>query len=186
MNKFLRLGAAGAVFAASMGMTTAAHAADTASADAFAEILSALNLTLDTNSKLDFGAMVVSGAGVVTLDADGTFDCTATNIVCSGTTEVASFSIDSGTGLKDVTINLPSSTTLLRAGGTSGTAADELELDNFTTTGSLNTSGSTPFYEVSLDSAGEAGFSVGGDLNFDGTEVPGSYTGTFSVSVEYS
>ena len=90
MKKFLRFGAASAVVAASLGMSTVAQAQDSASADAFAEILTALELSLDTGSKLDFGAMVVTGAGVVSLDAaTGNLDCSDTDIVCSGTTELA-------------------------------------------------------------------------------------------------
>ena len=188
MKKFLRFGAASAVVAASLGMSTVAQAQDSASADAFAEILTALELSLDTGSKLDFGAMVVTGAGVVSLDAaTGNLDCSDTDIVCSGTTELAAFSITAGTALKDVTINFDTpSVTLLRGGGTVGTAADELELDNFNSDATLVTDPLGDYYEVTLSGTGTAAFEVGGDLTFDGTEVAGVYTGTFDVSVEYS
>jgi hypothetical protein len=190
MKKFLRFGAASAVLAASLGMSTVAQAqaTDTASADAFAEILTALQLELDTGSKLDFGAMVVTGAGVVSLDAStGTLDCAAAAIVCSGTTELAAFSITAGTADKTVTINFDAGpVTLLRDLGTSGNSADELELTNFNSDAAENTAGATSFYEVTLDSSGLGAFQVGGDLTFDGTEVAGVYTGTFDVSVEYS
>lgn len=188
MKKFLRFGAASAVVAASLGMSSVAQAQDSASADAFAEILTALQLELDTGSKLDFGAMVVSGAGVVSLDAaTGTLDCAAVNIVCSGTTELAAFSITAGTALKDVKINFDTpSVILLRSGGTAGTAADELMLSNLNSDAALIADPLGDYYEVTLSGTGTAAFLVGGDLTFDGSEVAGIYSGTFSVSVEYS
>jgi hypothetical protein len=189
MKKFLRFGAASAVVAASLGMSTVANAQDSATADAFAEILTALEMSLDAGSSLDFGAMVVTGAGgTVTLDANGgTLECSATGIVCSGTTGVAEFSITSGTGLKDVTINLDTSiVTLLVSGGTPGDAADELELDNFNSDATLVPDAAGDYYEVTLSGTGTASFGVGGDLTFDGSEGAGVYTGQFVVSVEYS
>lgn len=188
MKKFLRFGAASAVVAASLGMSTVAQAQDSASADAFAEILTALEMSLDTGSSLDFGAMVVTGAGTVSLSAStGTLDCSDTDIVCSGTTEVAAFSITAGTALKGVTVNFDTpSVTLLRSGGTVGLAADELELDNFNSDATLVNDIAGDYYEVTLDGSGTGAFGVGGDLTFDGTEVAGVYQGTFDVSVDYT
>jgi hypothetical protein len=188
MKKFLRFGAASAVVAASLGMSTVANAQTSAIADARAEILTALEMTLDTNSKLDFGTMVVTGAGTVKLDAVSGLDCSTAAIVCSGTTEVAAFSITAGTGGKAVTINFDTpSVKLLRVGGTANLAADELVLNNFNSDAALETdiNGDT-YYEVTLSSSGTETFGVGGDLSFDGTEVAGVYEGTFAVSVEYS
>lgn len=188
MNKILRFGATSAVVAASLGMSTVAQAADTASADAFAEILTALQLSLDTGSKLDFGSMVVTSGGTVSLNAaTDALDCTAAGIVCSGTTEVAAFSITAGTALKDVTIVFDTaSTKLLRSGGVSGVAADELVLDNFNSDATLVSDIAGNYYEVTLGATGTSAFKVGGDLTFDGTEAAGVYEGTFDVSVEYS
>ncbi len=188
MKKFLRFSAASAVVAASLGMSTVAQAQDSASADAFAEILTALQLELDLGSKLDFGAMVVTGAGAVSLDAaTGNLDCTAAAIVCSGTTELAAFSITAGTAGKGVTVNFDTpSVTLLRNGGTVGTAADELVLDNFNSDATLVPDIAGDYYEVTLGAGGLGAFQVGGDLTFDGSEVAGVYEGTFDVSVEYS
>lgn len=188
MNKFLRFGAVSAVAAASLGMSTVAQAADTASADAFAEILTALELSLDSGSKLDFGSMVVTGGGTVSLNAaTSVLDCSAAAIVCSGSTEVAAFSITAGTALKDVTIVFDApNTKLLRAGGTMGVAADELVLNNFNSDANLVSDIAGNYYEVTLGATGTSGFKVGGDLTFDGSETAGVYQGTFDVSVEYS
>ena len=65
MNKTIRYSAAAVAMAAAMGMSSVAHA-DTATADATAEVLEALVLT-NTND-LDFGAMV-SFTGIVTFGA---------------------------------------------------------------------------------------------------------------------
>lgn len=186
MKKYLRLGATGAVLAASLGMTSVAHAQDTATADAFAEILTALQLNVATGTSLDFGAMVVTGAGTVSLAPDNTLDCSVATIVCSGSTGVPTFEV-AGTPLKNVTVKFDASSAILRrVGGVVGAAADELVLDSFTSNASVNNSGPVPFYEVSLDGLGDSSFEVGGDLNFDGSEVPGVYQGSFDVSVEYS
>ncbi|WP_338303637.1 DUF4402 domain-containing protein [Erythrobacter sp. Dej080120_24] len=179
MKKTIRFGAAGVAMFAALGMSSAAHA-DTATADATAEVLDALVLTADTT--LDFGAMVVSGGGAVTLGSDGTLDCSAVDIVCSGSTSVASFSVE-GTANKAVTINLPASSVELRHSTyTPLTAAEtSIILDSFT---SSENGGTGP--EVTLDGAGDATFDVGGTITLDGTEVSGIYDGTFTVSVEYS
>ncbi len=179
MTKTIRFAAAGAAMFAALGMGTAAHA-DTATADATAEVLDALVLNNDT--ALDFGAMVVSGAGTVTLAADGTLNCAATDIVCSGTTSVAGFSVE-GTANKAVTINLPTtSVDLQHPSFTAGTAAEHtIVLSAFTS--SENGTGGP---EVTLDGTGNATFDVGGTITLDGTEAAGVFSGTFDVSVEYS
>ena len=176
MNKTIRYSAAAVAMAAAMGMSSVAHA-DTATADATAEVLEALVLT-NTND-LDFGAMVVTGAGSVILAADGTLDCTSTNITCSGTTSVADFDVD-GTANKDVTVNLPSSSVnLVHTGNVGSTAAQHvIVLDTFTSTA---TGG-----EVTTNGTGDASFDVGGTITLDGSEIAGTYEGSFDVSVEYS
>ena len=178
INK-LRYGAAGAAIAFALGMTSVANAADNADADATAEVLSALTLEVATGTALDFGAMVVSGAGTVSLAADGTLDCSSTSIVCSGTTSVPTFNISGGTVGKAVTVSLPSASVDLVRQGTAGTlASDVIVLNGFVD--------NTTAGEVTLDAAGGGSFQVGGTINLDGTESAGIYDGTFNVSVAYS
>lgn len=179
MTKTIRFGAAGIAMFAALGMGTAAHA-DTATADATAEVLDALILNNDT--ALDFGTMVVTGAGTVTIESDGSVDCTAADIVCSGTTSVAGFSVE-GTANKSVTINLPTSGVELRhPDHTLATAAEHtIELNGFT---SSENGANGP--EVALNGTGDATFDVGGTINLDGSEAAGVFSGTFTVSVEYS
>ena len=177
MNK-LRYGVATVAFAAALGLNPAAHAADNANADATAEVLSALTLTVATNTKLDFGAMVVSGAGTVSLAADGTLDCSDTDIVCSGTTGIPTFNVAGGTSGKAVSINLPTGTVqLVRQGSAGSLASDVIELGSFVDSSSG---------EVTLDGTGASSFEVGGTITLDGTETPGIFDGQFNVSIEYS
>ena len=179
MTKTIRLGAAGIAMFAALGMSSAAHA-DTATADATAEVLDAL--VLNNTAALDFGTMVVSGAGTVTLFSDGSLDCAAADIICSGTTSVANFTV-AGTANKAVTINLPTADVELRHPSyTAATAAEHsIILNAFT---SSENGGSGP--EVTLDAAGDASFDVGGTISLDGSEEAGVFDATFDVSVEYS
>jgi hypothetical protein len=178
MTKTIRFGAAGIALSAAMFMSSAALAQDTATADATAEVLDALQL--ENQDGLDFGTMVVDGGGNVSLDPDGTLDCSAGDIICSGTSSVASFTV-AGTASKAVTINLPTdSIDLNHPDYDAATSVGEhtIVLSGFTSSETGD--------EVTLDGSGDGSFTVGGTINFDGSEEPGVYTGSFSVSVEYS
>ncbi|MEE4153278.1 MAG: DUF4402 domain-containing protein [Erythrobacter sp.] len=178
MTKIIRSGVAGIALMAAMGMSSAAHA-DTAIADATAEVLQPLNLELD-NGALDFGSIVVDGADTLTLTPDNTMDCADKNVVCVGTTSVPVFSL-SGTANKDITILLPTTdVNLVVEGGSSAVARQVLTLNNFTTSTQVNNAPG-----VTLDGAGEATFSVGGTLNIGADQEPGIYEGSFTVEVEY-
>lgn len=183
MTKTIRLGAATIALTAAMGMTTVAHA-DNADATATAEVLEALTLDLQTGTSLDFGAMVVSGSGTVSLAADGTLDCAATDIVCSGTTGVPTFDV-SGTASKAVTVSLPTADIELRHSAYTPTSGGEhvILLNGFESDAADNAAGDP---EVTLDASGDGSFSVGGTINLDGSEEAGIFTGLFNVSVEYS
>lgn len=178
MTKTIRFGAAGIAMFAALGLSTAAHA-DTATADATAEVLDALILTNTT--ALDFGALVVTGAGAVTIEADGNLVCNDPDVVCSGTTSVADFAVEGSAG-KVVTVNLPTAAVELRHPlYTAATAAQHaIVLSGFTSTADTATGP-----EVTLDGLGDAAFDVGGTISLDGSEVPGVYDGSFTVTVEY-
>ncbi len=175
-NKF-RIGAAGVTLVAALGMTSAANAADTATATAEAEILSALTLT--AVDILDFGQVAVNGAGAVRVAADtatAPSACSA-NLVCIGATSAASFSVE-GSADQNVDITLPNNANLYLGGDITKTLASEILV--------LNQIVSSEVGDVAaLDTAGDGSFLVGGRLVFDGTEVAGNYSGTFNVSVEY-
>lgn len=181
----VRKGAAGAAIVAALGLASAANAAPvTATANANAEVVRALTIVKDTD--LDFGKIAVAGAGTVTVDPDGTVSACTANLTCYSTTSGAKFDVTTGSIGATLTVTLPANATLLRAGGTAGTASDELELASYTTD-ATDTAG---VYTISLvdDGSGANGvgtFSFGGTLTFDGSEVEGVYTTTISSNVDY-
>jgi hypothetical protein len=192
MKKFLRFGAASAVVAASLSMSTVVQAQDTASASAFAEILD--SFTLDKNTDLNFGAVVLATAngGAVTLNpTDGSRNCDggSGDILCSGTTALATFSIGGGTTGKEVRIDFSGLVDLVNDTPSGVVTADEtIVLSNMTAnTALVAASGGVPAYYKTSIVGGTAttDFAVGGTITFDGAEELGTYTGSFVVSVDY-
>lgn len=171
MNKNFRFGAVGVALVASMGMGSAAHAAS-ATATATAEVLQALTLNSD-GTVLDFGTLVVPGAGTAVVNASNVRSCTGA-VVCSGTTSTAGFNL-TGTASKPVTVTLPTTPVVLSTAG-GGTAATEITLDTFTASAT----------SVTLDATGNGAFTVGGTIHMDGSEVAGIYSGTFTVTANYT
>ncbi len=202
MNKTLRMGAAGAAIAFAMSMGTVAHAADDADATAKVEVLKPLVLT--NTADLDFAAVAVNGAGTaaMAIDAAGSPDLTCSaNLVCVGNTSLAAFTVSNGSAGRTVTVSLPAAGidlvhTAPAVAGAPDATTEVIELDNYVTDATSNSvtdagGTTTTWYTVALGAAGAAdegtaSFQVGGELNFDGGEVAGSYEGTFNVSVEYS
>ncbi|WP_336985254.1 DUF4402 domain-containing protein [Altererythrobacter aquiaggeris] len=176
-NKF-RNGAAGVALIAALGMSTAASAADSETATAEAEVLTALTLVVAEGSILDFGQVAVNGGGTIVLDpTDESNPTCSANLVCIGDTFAVNFEI-TGQGDQDVGISLPTSAVdLVRAGGVATNAADKLELSSFVSNDADDV--------VTLDVDGDGGFAVGGTLTFDGSEIAGTYSGMFAVTVEY-
>ena len=202
MNKSIRMGAAGAALAAALAFAGAAQAADNATATATAEVVKPLTLVKDVD--LDFGKLVVAGAGTVDVATDGTATCSA-NITCYSTTTAAAFTVTEGTIGKEVKFSLPSgSIDLVRIGaidpGTGFAASDVIVLDTLVTDATQNTIFDTDgitvlgyYYTVNLvdDGSGTNGtesFAIGGTANLDGSEVEGVYENTtdLSITVEYS
>lgn len=190
MKKLFRTGVACVAFAASMGMATAAQAQDSASADAFAEILDAFTLTKNTD--LQFGAVVLAtgNAGTVTLNpTDGSRNCDggSGDILCSGTTGLATFSIEGGTTGKTVRIDFSEVTNLVNGVTVGGGADETIVLSGMTTNKTLVTpAAGTSYYTAALVGGGSTtDFSVGGTISFDGAETVGTYTGSFVVAVDY-
>jgi Domain of unknown function (DUF4402) len=138
----------------------------TASANATATILTAISLAKNTD--LVFGNISPTGtAGTVVLSPTGTR--TPTNVtLASGTSSAASFTA-TGTGSQTFTITPDSSATL------SDGASHTLTVDTFTTSAGAGTL-----------SSGTQTFTLGGTLHVGASQVAGSYTGTFNVTVAYN
>lgn len=168
MRTSLRIAAIGAALATA-SLATSANAAATATATATAEVLTSLTLTAD--SSLQFGQIAANTGGTLLINADSTVSATG-SLVSAGTRSPASFTV-TGSPSAMVVVSLPTAaTTLTRSGG-----SETMALDGFN---------SNPNGAFQLDAAtGQGTFSVGGMLHVAASQVPGTYSGTFNVAVEY-
>jgi len=127
-------------------------------------------LTLTKEMDLNFGAAISgSSAGTLTLAASGTATRTVTGgvrLLSDGYVNAARFTV-SGDADRSFSISLPSSVTIAGPSGAS------MSLTNFTeNSGNVLNGGTNSFY-------------VGATLNMNARQRGGSYSGTFSVSVDY-
>ena len=129
-------------------------------------------LTLTSLQDLDLGTITLklgtwSGA-TVGISRTGAFTCNA-NVVCTGAPQVARYKV-TGTNKMVVRITAPSVTLVNQNDSTQKLT---LTLDNPGT--------------VTLTSSGEPGnnFDLGGSLSLNSTTVPGTYSGTLAVTVDY-
>jgi len=175
MNKFLRLTSLAATVAALALTAAPAQAASLVSATpvAKAKVKILKGLTLTSSSDLDFGTVVLSGAGAwagdtVSVDLAGAQTCTA-NLTCSGTTSAAAYNV-TGSNNAVVVVTVPASVTI-----TNGT-------DNLTVT-TTKSIGAT----VTMPNSGNTGidFEVGGSITLASTTVDGFYQGDIDVTADY-
>lgn len=168
MRNSIRLASLAALAAASF--TTAAHAADTATASATAEVLSTISVTKDAD--LSFGTIAVNGDGTYVLGADGNYTCSAA-LICTGTRNPAAFTVTGTAANVGVAAGVDQASIVLTH-ATDNTKT--FTLDNFS------------IYFPSGNSlvSGTTGFNVGGTLNVTAANaIEGTYTGQFDVTVEY-
>lgn len=163
MTKFIKATLASSVLVASVMGATAAQA-DTATADARANILQQVTVNSD-GSALDFGTIVTgAAASTVTVSAGGR-SCGA-GLVCSGTTSAAGFDV---TGTAGETVSVASDPSVTLTSGTSSMTANIVaSVSTLTLTG------------------GTGSFNVGGLLNVGANQADGAYEGSFNVTVNYN
>ncbi|HEV2595126.1 MAG TPA: DUF4402 domain-containing protein [Sphingomicrobium sp.] len=130
-------------------------------------------LTLTKVQDLDFGTVTL-GPGVwsnatITLSKTGTFSCSNSNLVCSGTPIVAKYNVQ-GSNQQSVQISAPNVTLVNQ---TDATQTLTLVTD-------------APA-SVVLTNSGHQGltFSIGGSVTLASTTAAGTYVGTFNVTVDY-
>jgi hypothetical protein len=130
------------------------------------------SLSVIKRSDLDFGELIVTGAGTAVIDPTaGTLAVTGPITPLGTTAHAATFT---ATGSKNsvVHIKLPTAAvTLTRVGG-GGT----MTVTNWTVDGSANR-------KIPLNSA--FNFNVGGTLNVGAGQPDGTYAGTFTITVQY-
>ena len=130
------------------------------------------SLSVLKQADLDFGELVVSGAGTAVIDpVSGAMTTTGPVTPIGSTARPATFTA-TGSRNSVVIIHVPSSpVTLTRVGG-GGT----MTVSDWTLDGKINR-------RIPPDSA--FNFSVGGTLNIGAAQAEGTYTGTFAVTVQY-
>lgn len=148
--------------------------AASATATGTADIVTAIAISKDTGGDLGFGYAVASAtAGTVVVDTAGSRSCTAgTTCVSGGTVSAADFTV-TGQGGYTYAVTLPSSATL----------SDGATTPNTMTVGSFT---SNPASTGTLSASGSQALKVGATLNVGVSQVAGTYTGNFSVSVDYN
>ncbi|MDQ4418996.1 DUF4402 domain-containing protein [Sphingobium sp. DEHP117] len=123
--------------------------------------------TVTKTADLVFGKIVRgSSNGTLSVSTAGARTCPAP-LTCMGAVSAARFTI-TGTNNRDVSISVSPSVTLTASGGATMTAT----LTNSPT-------------QLRLKNASTNAFTVGGSLTISGTQTAGSYTGTFTVTVNY-
>ncbi len=163
MSKFVKAALASSVLVASVMGATAARA-DTATADARANILQQVTVNSD-GSALDFGTIVTGAAASTVSVSAGGRSCGA-GLVCSGTTSAAGFDV---TGTAGETVSVASDPTVTLTSGTNSMTANIVaSVSTLTLTG------------------GTGSFNVGGLLNVGANQADGAYQGTFNVTVNYN
>lgn len=188
MIKMLRTGAVSAVVAA-MALSSAANAAETATATAQADVVQAFTVT--NRTALDFGAIVVNGtSGTVTVAPTGARTCGAT-LVCHGSTTAALFEVAGGSRGKRLLVQLPNTSggpiKMLHSSHTGAANPSlEIELNGFSSDASVDAATGQSYITVpAAVGAPPVALNVGGVASFGGDEAEGVYTATFSVLVDY-
>ena len=167
MKKFLAT--AGALAALALGSTPAAAVSPATQATATARVYRPLTISFVQN--LDFGTLVLAGAGawagqVISMDQAGALTGCGSNVTCSGTPVPAKYKLV-GTNNATVTITSPGF--------------------NLTGPGTLAFTPSAPA-TVNLGAAGATTgvtFGIGGSITLASTTPDGVYTGTFAVTADY-
>jgi len=135
-----------------------------------AAILSPLSVI--KNSDMDFGTLVVTGAGTAVINPVTSALSTTGGVTKSGTAAHPATFISTGSKNAVVLIRLPNNPiTLTRVGGT-----QTMTVSNWTLDGATNRRipGNATFM-----------FAVGATANVGAAQVPGTYAGTFTITVQY-
>lgn len=176
MTKFMTRAAMGAALAAAALTAGTAHAQDSATATASANILQSITVT--NSQGLDFGTIVPGAAAstVVVTPGSSTVASARTcgaGLTCSGTFSRAVFDV-TGTHAALVDVTGDSSVVIVNADGDTMNVA--LTYSNTSVTLVRATAAATP----------AASFYVGGTLSVGADQAAGAYSQVFNVTVDYN
>jgi spore coat protein U-like protein len=187
-NRLLRAVCAALVLAWSSLGFSPVHAQNTV-ATVRAEAIVVAPLALVANEDLNFGRIAPTPAGgTVTLNPDTNVCTTTGTIVRVGTCQPAEFS---GMGIRRMRlrIQIPTTITLTRVGGTQTMTVDNVTLDStpdlvFVGGNGNGLGNGNRRYEI-VPNNGIFDFRIGGRLNVGPNQLGGTYNGTFVVTVQY-
>lgn len=176
------LALAAASLAMSAAATGTAQAQSTTSVDTQVGLIEPLTIT--RLSDMDFGNLVVTTGGTVVLTPTATPSCTTTGgIVHTAECQPAVFG-GVGTAGQRVRVRRPIGRTITLTG-----PGDDMTVTNISINGDpdLTLVRSNPNWErFTIGSAdGSFIFRVGGTLNVNPNQLPGIYTGTFDIRLDY-
>jgi hypothetical protein len=130
-------------------------------------------ITIAATANLEFGKLAAgTGVSVVRIDTAGARSLVSgdTTLVTGGTEQAASFDV-TGEASQGYAITLPAGAATLTSG------ANTMTVDTFTSSVGASST---------LSVGGTETFTVGGDLNVGIAQAVGTYTGTFTVMVNYN
>jgi Domain of unknown function (DUF4402) len=129
-------------------------------------------LTLLKTADLDFGTLIVNGAGTAVINPVSNVETTTGGVVMAGGTPHGAAFTGAATGLSLIFVQQPTgSVTLTRVGGTQTMSVSNFTMQN----GNLYLTLVT----------GAFSFRVGGTLNVAAGQLDGNYVGTFDVTATY-
>ena len=160
------------------------NAAERAVASGAADAVVVAPLSLVANQALNFGRIAAGTAAGTVLLNPNTLACTTTGpIFRAGVCQPAEFT-GMGTRKLIVRIQMPTSVTLTRAGGTQTMAVTGLSLDTTPDLTFFGRNGANTSYQIAPPS-GIFTFRIGGTLNIAANQQSGIYNGSFAVTVHY-
>ncbi len=163
-------------------MLTTAPAAYAQNANGQTNVTMVSPLSLVKDSDLNFGNLIAgTAAGSVVVDPDSNRTVSGGTTEAAGTVSAARFQ-GLGVGGQRVSVRMPNgSTTLNRIGGGAPMNMRDMifEVDNAVTLGRGNSG------QHRLIGSGSFTVRVGGTLDVGANQLPGTYTGTFEVRVNY-
>ena len=176
MTKFMTRAAMGAALAAAALTAGTAHAQDSATATASANILQSITVT--NSQALDFGTIVPGGAASTVVVTPGSSTVAATRtcgsgLTCSGGFSRAVFDV-TGTHAALVDVTGDSSVVIQNAAG------DTMNVALTYSSTSLTLVRATP------TSTPTGAFYVGGTLSVAANQAAGAYSEVFNVTVDYN
>ena len=163
-----------------MGWSPTAAQAQAASDNANARVVMLSSGQLVSTRALDFGDILASTAGTVTVAPAGTIAFTGGVTPLGGNHSSGQFI---GIGTRNRLIRLTVTPTQITI--TNGTGGSMI-VDNFTIGGlnGLNQNGNSSNYRI-IAANGQFTFNVGARLNVAANQAPGTYSGTYNVDFNY-